>query len=265
MNFKLSVSLLALKKIDDLEIFLSILRSNSIRYIELPITKVVPRYIINEKKIITFKKTLKKYGIKVSSSQAVFYKKNLNILNKLQFSKNYNHLLRVIKICEKIGIPNIIFGSPMNRKKNQLLKKEADRNFSLILKKIDKILYKKKINFLIEPNAKYYKCDYLNTVNEVLNLLKANKFKKIFINLDTGNFLLENDKIFLNKSDKKYFKNFQVSEKNLTVLSNNTIKHKKILKKFNLNNKFISLEMLNIDIRKLNTNIKKLKIITKNI
>ena len=87
MNFKLSVSLLALKKIDDLEIFLSILRSNSIRYIELPITKVVPRYIINEKKIITFKKTLKKYGIKVSSSQAVFYKKNLNILNKLQFSK----------------------------------------------------------------------------------------------------------------------------------------------------------------------------------
>ena len=76
---------------------------------------------------------------------------------------------------------------------------------------------------------------------------------------------MENDKILINKRDKKYFKNFQISEKNLLGLSNNMEKHKKILRKFILKNKFISLEMLNIDINKLDKNIKKFKIITKNI
>ena len=76
---------------------------------------------------------------------------------------------------------------------------------------------------------------------------------------------MENDKILINKRDKQYFKNFQISEKNLLGLSSNKEKHKKILRKFILKNNFISLEMLNIDINKLDNNIKKFKIITKNI
>ena len=87
----------------------------------------------------------------------------------------------------------------------------------------------------------------------------------IFINLDTGNALLENDKIIISNSDKKYFKNFQVSEKNLGEISSNFTKHKNILKKFKLSKRYISLELLNIKLNKLKKNIKKFKLITNSI
>ena len=69
---------------------------------------------------------------------------------------------------------------------------------------------------------------------------------------------MENDEILIDKNDQQYFKNFQISEKDLLNLSNNKEKHKKILRKFDLKNKFISLEMLNININKLENNIKKI-------
>ncbi len=218
-----------------------------------------------KKKIKLFLKILKKYKIQISSAQAIYYGKNINVLNKMHLKQNVNHLKNIIKISKLLKIKNIIFGSPLNRKKNNLSNMQSNKNFQKLLSKIDKILFNNNINFLIEPNSKYYKCDYLINSDEALNFLKKNKFKKIFINLDTGNALLENDQTKIHKKDKIYFKNFQISEKNLSNLSNNKEKHKKILRKFSLNNKFISLEMLNLDIRKLDANIKKFKIITKNI
>jgi len=265
MNIKLSLSLLALENFYELEKFLSILKRNRIKYVELPISKILPKYKVDKKKIKFFLKTLKKYKIKVSSVQAIYYGKNLNVLNSAQFKKNFDHLKQIIRISKLLKVNNIIFGSPLNRKKNNLSLKKSNKNFQKLLSKIDNILSKNKIYFLIEPNSKHYKCDYLINTNEVLNFLKKNNFKNIFINLDTGNALLENDKILINKRDKQYFKNFQISEKNLLGLSSNKEKHKKILRKFILKNNFISLEMLNIDINKLDNNIKKFKIITKNI
>ena len=50
MKFELSVSLLALKDFSQLEKFLLILKTNKIKYIELPITKLLPNYKIKKKK-----------------------------------------------------------------------------------------------------------------------------------------------------------------------------------------------------------------------
>ena len=49
MKSKLSVSLLALRNFTELEKFLSVLKKNNIRYIELPITKLLPNYHIKKK------------------------------------------------------------------------------------------------------------------------------------------------------------------------------------------------------------------------
>ena len=93
MNIKLSLSLLALENFFELEKFLSILKKNRIKYVELPISKILPKYKIDKKKIKFFLKTLNKYKIKVSSVQAIYYGKNLNVLNSAQhymvyYSKN---------------------------------------------------------------------------------------------------------------------------------------------------------------------------------
>ena len=95
--------------------------------------------------------------------------------------------------------------------------------------------------------------------------MKYAKLSNIFINFDTGNSILENEKINIFKNDLKYFRNFQISEKNLQQLSSNPKIHINILKKFKLDNRYLSLEMLNIDLNKIQKNIKKLKLISKQL
>ena len=61
MSIKLSLWLLALKDIEQIESLLKILKKEKIKYIEIPITKFLPGYNIDITKINNLKKLLKKY------------------------------------------------------------------------------------------------------------------------------------------------------------------------------------------------------------
>ena len=263
MKRKLSVSLLALRDFTELEKFLSILKKNNIRYIELPITKLLPNYHIRKKKINVFLRKLKNYNIKISSVQAIYYNKNLNVLKKNHLKKNLLHIKKIIKLTKILKAENIIFGSPLNRKRVKLNNTQSNKNFQLLLSKINNLLVVNNVNFLIEPNSRYYGCNYLFNSKQTLKFVKNSKLSNVFINIDTGNANLEKDKINFKSKDQLYVKNIQISEKDLKGLSDNISKHKVILKKLDLNNKFISLEMLDLDINKLEKNIKKFKFVSK--
>lgn len=265
MKFKLSFSLLALKDKKKLETLLKILKEQKIKYIEIPIFKFFPRYLMDINRINKFKKILKKYDIKISSAQAIFYKKNLNILSKEDEIKVIRHLRKIIYFCKKLKIVNIIFGSPANRIRNKIKSDNADKIFKNILDRISGDLKKSNVNFCIEPNSKFYNCNYINNTEQALKFLKKNDLKNVYINFDTGNALLENDKVKVKKIEKKYFKNFQISEKNLKQLKKNYKRHLKLLKKLDLENKFLSLEMLNVDLHNIKKNLKKFKLIANKI
>ena len=263
MKSKLSVSLLALRNFTELEKFLSVLKKNNIRYIELPITKLLPNYHIREKKINVFLRKLENHNIKISSVQAIYYNKNLNVLKKNHLKRNLLHIKKIIKLTKILKAEHIIFGSPLNRKRVKLNITQSNKNFQLLLSKINNLLVVNNVNFLIEPNSRYYGCNYLFNSKQTLKFVKNSKLSNVFINIDTGNANLEKDRINFKSKDQLYVKNIQISEKDLKGLSDNTSKHKVILKKLDLNNKFISLEMLNLDINKLEKNIKKFKFISK--
>ena len=160
---KLSFSLLALKDFNELENLLKILKKKKIKFVELPLARLLPNYRLNKKKILTFKNLLKKYKIKVSATQGIFFKKKLNVFNKNHLKKNINHLKKIIYLSKLLGSKLIIFGSPLNRKikKNPKYKDFEISNFITLLKKIEKSLIKNKIFFLLEPNSKFYKCNFI--------------------------------------------------------------------------------------------------------
>ena len=58
---------------------------------------------------------------------------------------------------------------------------------------------------------------------------------------------------------------FQISEKKLAELSTNLMKHTKLLKNHKLDKKYLSLEMLNVDIKSIKKNIKIFKTIANKI
>ena len=261
INYRLSFSLLALDNLDDLDALFSLLRKKKITFVELPITKFFPKYKIEKKKINFLKRKLQKYNLKISSVQSIFHQTNLNIFDKHKKKEIHKHLNKIIKICDNLNVSNIIFGSPKNRRKGKLKKKEADKIFSKILFNISKKLIKKRINFCIEPNARYYGCDYLFRYSQVLNFIKRLNVNNVHINFDTGNAKLEND--YLSKNTQ-HIKNFQISEKNLKELNIKNHKHLNYLNSLINNKSFISLEMLNIKFQKIEKNLDNFNFIIKN-
>ena len=259
MKNRLSISLLALKDFSRLDEFLYLLQKNKIKYIELPITKILPNYKMDKKKIKTFLNKISKYKIKISSVQAILYKKKLNVLKVNDHIKIINHFNKILLITKLLKAKNIIFGSPKNRIKGNISNKEAFKILKKLLIKLQIKLVKNNIFFCIEPNAKHYGCDFILNSSDALEFIHYSKIKNLAINFDTGNAFLENDKTKISKINYKYFKNFQISEKNLLGLKKDINKHKKLLRKFNIKKKFVSLETLNLNFKEIEKNIKLFK------
>lgn len=248
MKNRLSVSLLTIKNFSKLDSFLYVLKKNGIKYIELPVSKILPDYEIDKKKIQLFLNKITKYNIKISSIQAIFFKKKLNVLKENDHEETIKHLNKIILISKLLKTKNIIFGSPRNRIKGAISNKKAFKIFSNLLSKIQTKLVKNNITFCIEPNSKYYGCDFILNSSQALKFINFSKIRNLGINFDTGNALLENDKKKILKKNQKYFKNFQISEKNLQGLKIDIKKHQKLLKKFHIKKQFISLETLNLNL-----------------
>ena len=264
MKNKLSISLLALKDFSKLDEFLNLIKKNNIKHIELPITKILPNYELNKKKIKIFLKKISKYEIKISSLQAIFYKKKFNILEVKDHKKIVKHLTKIILIAKLLKTKNIIFGSPKNRVRRNISNKDAFKIFKSLLNKIRIELIKNDIIFCIEPNSRHYGCDFILNSLDALEFIHYSKIKNLAINFDTGNALLEKDSTKISKKNLKYFRNFQISEKNLKGLKKKDLnKHRKLLKQFNIKKEFISLETLNLNFKEIEKNIKLFKLITK--
>ena len=262
MKNRLSVSLLAINDFSKIDKLLDLMQKNGIRYVELPITKILPDYQIDKEKIKNFLKKISRYKIKISSVQAIFYKKKLNVFKIDDHEKIIKHLNKILLIAKLLKAKNVIFGSPKNRIKGHLSNQDAFKIFKDLLNRIQSKLIKNKINFCIEPNSKYYGCDFILNSSDALKFINYAKIKNLAVNFDTGNALLENDKIKILTKHQIYFKNFQISEKNLLSLKKDTKRHKELLGKFDIKKKFISLEILNVNLTNLKKDINLFKSIT---
>jgi len=254
----LSVSLLAIDELNKSFItFLKILNKNNIKFIELPLTKLFKNYKIDKKKFKNFINIIKKHDIKISSVQSIFHETNINIFlsKKSIISK---HLKKIFKLTKLVNSKNIIFGSPKNRLIPKSLKKNiVDDRKKFFFSEVKKNSIKYKINFLIEPNSRFYGCNYIINFKEGIRLVKKLNSKYIKLNLDTGNFFLEKKKLSQNKNlNAKYIENYQLSEIGLKSLLKKKVNHIKILNNFAIKKKFISLEVLHLNKKKIDKEIK---------
>ena len=258
MKNKLAVSLLCLKNLNKLDIFLKKIKDKKINYIELPIPKVSPHYKYDVQKFKKIRDKLDNYNVKISSVQAIFFNKDhLNIFNVNKHKEILKHLEKVFKISKYFRARNIIFGSPKNRFCNVKINKHKNVKIAVqIFLQISNLAKKYNLNFCLEPNSKIYKCNFVNNLKEAANIVKKVNRKNFLINADTGNIFLEKDNCRIG-IDKKFIANIQISEKNLISISKGYINHKKILKKIYKNNIITSLEMLNTNLRDLNADLEK--------
>jgi len=130
----------------------------------------------------------------VYSFQSIAY--GLNDLNIFLPNRDIlmKHLKKIVDCASKFGVKILVFGCPRNRK---IVDNENDAVFIKFFRELGDYCQNKNVIICIEPNAKEYGCNYLNTIDEVGRIVKEINNPNIKMMVDLGNCIMENDDLLL--------------------------------------------------------------------
>jgi len=247
-KFKLCVSNISNNNLNNIQYY-TILKHYGIEYIEIAPTKFGEWSDLFNKPILVKEiELMQTHGLQLYSFQSITYKITDNIFQK-DNSSLLNHIKNVIEIALKFNVNNLVFGCPKNREisHQDILN---DVIFIDFFCKLGNYIGDRNLIISIENNSKQYKCNYLNTINEVGNIVKKINHPKIKMMVDIGNCIMENDNIYDLISYKEHINHIHISMPFMKPLINYNIcsytTFVDILRQINYD-KIISLEFLNND------------------
>lgn len=190
------------------------------------------------------KDLLKKYNLKISSMQSIWYGRSEMIFGT---DEERNILLEYTKkVCDfaqSLNCKNIVFGCP----KNRTIKDESQIPISMdFFKSISDYAYSKNVTIALEANPVIYGTNFLNTTLEAFNFAKKVDSKGIKINLDIGTMIYQNENVDIIYKIDDYINHVHVSEPNLELIKKRDL-HLDIFNALReiKYNKFVSIEMKN--------------------
>jgi len=137
----------------------------------------------------TFNEKFKKAGINVYSVQSVLHDVGGNFFDDPIEMKV--HLQKVLGMCDRLGISKVVVGSPKKRTTPRIVGCDSNQSYE---EKLSSVLNSSqagyKARLCLEPNSATYGCDIGKKLSDCSRISEGKNFG---LNLDTGNFMLEND------------------------------------------------------------------------
>lgn len=182
---KIVISNLAWEKKEDRKI-VPILKKYKIKGIEIAPTKIWKNPTkVSERTINSYRKFWEDNGIKIiAMTSLLFGHPKLTLFGNPK--KTLDYLKKQALLAKELGVKVMMFGSPKNRIKGGISKKEADKKAVEFFRKISLFIKPLDIYFAIEANPSIYGGDYILTTKEAVRLAKLVKHKNFGINLDPG-------------------------------------------------------------------------------
>lgn len=146
------------------------------------------------------------------SCQSILYNTGLHIFEEPE--RFVAHWKVVASLCKKLGVRTVVFGSPTQRHRGA----KGEDEILPYFKQIAAIARDHGLLFCIEPNAKDYGCTWLTTIGEVLAFLQKVGEESLRINVDTGNYCMENDRYEFTSESVAYIGSLQISNRGLLPL-----------------------------------------------
>jgi D-psicose/D-tagatose/L-ribulose 3-epimerase len=183
----LSVSSLAWEPNEDATMARA-LKSRGITFIDLVPTKYFswddPSAV---KKSSHIRREWAEFGIQIRGMQSLLFGVGpLNILNTEDWPALELHFERVFLIASTLGVDRIVFGSPANRKKNQMELVEAESLAKLFFYNLAEQAEQHACLVLLEPNPKEYDCDFITSTPEAASLVQLTDHPNLKVQLDLG-------------------------------------------------------------------------------
>ena len=255
---KLSISNLAWHNKDYNKV-LKIIKKYNFTGIEIAPTKIWGDWNnISKRKILNYNKAIHGSKLKISSIQSLFFNTNLLLEKKKDETKIIKHFQILIEIAKNLNCKNIVFGSPHFRKKKNLTKIELEKKLIYILKKIEPYLKASNVVLAIEPNPKFYGCNFINKLNEAYRIVKKVGSNNVRIQIDTACIELAGDNFKQINKYLDYANHIHLSEKNLNCLNKNNSLIKKLISLIKKRkwNKWVSIEMMNKNLNEIESSLK---------
>ena len=243
---KLSISNLAWQKTEDQAIF-NLMKNAGFNGLEIAPSKVFEDILtVNDQQIFQYFELVKSHNLEFSSMQSLMFgKDDLKIFDDSR-KETLIYLKKIIDLAKKLQIKVLIFGSPKNRKINDLDKKIAYNIAVEFFTQLAHYANSQGLVFCLEVVPKQYGCDFITNTDEAVNFIKDINIKGLGLNIDSGAIILNEENI--EKAIEKsmpYAHHFHISEPNLDLILNHKTNHKNfsnILKKFGFNY-WCSIEM----------------------
>jgi len=236
------------------EQYYNILNHYNINYIEIAPTKFNNwEQLINSNILKNEKEKMSNFNLELYSFQSITYQITDNIFQVEDNTTLLNHLKKVIDLAIDNNVKNLVFGCPRNRLRNILTDDnydKADDIFITFFRNLGNYIDKSDLIISIENNSKMYNCNYLNTINDVGNIVQKINHDNIKMMVDIGNCIMEDDIIDNLIHYKNLINHVHISmpfmKQFINYNKNEYIQFINLLKKINYD-KIISLEFLNND------------------
>ena len=244
---KLSISNIAWDLENDKKIY-ELMRKYDYKGLEIAPTKVFfenPYKKLGEAKIWK-DKINKKYNLKISSIQSIWYGKKERLFGTDEERKELqNYTEKAIDFAKVIGCKNLVFGSPKNR---NLEEDESPDKALIFFKSVGEYAFKNNTVIGMEANPAIYNTNYINDTKSALELIKKVDSKGFLLNLDIGTVISNSENIEEILGNVEYINHVHISEPWLKMIEKREIhkKLKSILKNENYKG-FISIEMAKVE------------------
>lgn len=216
----LAVSSLAWEPSEDIRIA-SMLKARGVLFVDIVPTKYFnwddPRAV---EKASRLRREWSEFGIQVRGMQSLLFGAgSLNILHTQDWAALNLHFEKVLLIASTLGVDRLVFGSPANRKKNQMDLTEAEDLAKTFFFNLAEQAGRRGCLVLLEPNPKEYDCDFITSTPEAAKLVQSINHPNLKIQLDLGACLYNNEQsTILFQSLQSHIGYIHLATKNLDSL-----------------------------------------------
>lgn len=136
------------------------------------------------------------FDLKVVSMQSLLFGKQNALLfgdpDERKFF--FNSMLDVIKLAERLNVPNLVFGSPANRNIGKDISHDHAREIAYsTFQELGKIAANAGTSILMEPNPREYGTNFINTMHEAISFVKELNSPGIKSILDIGSLKMNDE------------------------------------------------------------------------
>lgn len=188
------------------------------------------------------------YGLSVSSIQSIWYGKKENLFrSNEELEALIAYTSQAVQFANAIHCNNLVFGCPQNRK---IETERADTSLVAVnfFHRLGNLADKYNTRFGIEANPPIYGTNFLNTTQQVIDMILQLQSPRLGLNLDLGTIISNQEDIENIQPFIHLITHVHISEPGLSQIKERQL-HRKLLQLLQTNNYngYVSIEMKNYD------------------